>query len=146
MTIDLAHPADAAGVLALLEENALPTEGLVEHLDATLVAREGQRVVGSAALEVYPDGALLRSVAVASSHRGRGLGRALANAALGLARTRNVTSVFLLTTTAEEFFPKLGFVRIDRADVPAGVRASVEFTSVCPASAVVMRRTAPGRL
>ena len=46
----------------------------------------------------------------------------------------------LLTTTAEGWFPRLGFVRVDRARVPAAVQLSVEFTAACPASAVVMWR------
>jgi amino-acid N-acetyltransferase len=45
-----------------------------------------------------------------------------------------------LTTTAERYFPKFGFERIERNDVPASVQASVEFTSACPSSAIVMRK------
>ena len=37
-------------------------------------------------------------------------------------------------------FPRFEFERITREDVPASVRAPVEFQSACPASAVVMRR------
>jgi amino-acid N-acetyltransferase len=48
--------------------------------------------------------------------------------------------VFLLTTTAERFFPKFGFEQIDREQVPASVQQSVEFQSACPASAIVMRK------
>jgi amino-acid N-acetyltransferase len=57
------------------------------------------------------------------------------HAALTIAREHHVDAVFLLTTTAEQFFPKFGFERISRADVPASVQASVEFQSACPASA-----------
>jgi amino-acid N-acetyltransferase len=54
--------------------------------------------------------------------------------------------VFLLTTTAERFFPRFGFEEIARDEVPASVQASVEFQSACPASAIVMRkRLAPAR-
>jgi amino-acid N-acetyltransferase len=64
----------------------------------------------------------------------------LTEAALDLARNRGVDTAFLLTTTAATFFPKLGFERISRADVPESVQASVEFQSACPDSAVVMRK------
>ena len=57
---------------------------------------------------------------------------------LVLARERGVSAIFLLTTTAEDFFPRFGFERVSRAAVPESVRASVEFQSACPASAVVM--------
>ena len=97
-------------------------------------------MVGSAALEVYADSALLRSVAVDVTIRGSGVGHRLTESALDLARTFNVRAVYLLTTTAEDFFPKLGFERIDRDLLPESVRASVEFQSACPATAIAMRK------
>jgi amino-acid N-acetyltransferase len=142
MMIESARAEDVADVLRLLETNHLPTDGLTEHWPTTIVARDGNRIVGSAALEVYADGALLRSVAVDPSMHGRGLGGALVAAALDLANRRGIPALYLLTTTAEGFFPRFGFTRITRGEVPPGVQQSVEFTSACPASAVVMRRAA----
>jgi amino-acid N-acetyltransferase len=135
-----AIPADAEAVFRLLEDNRLPLDGLREHLATTIVAREAGRIVGSAALEVYSEGVLLRSVAVASALQRRGLGHDLTNAALQQARTVGAPAVYLLTTTAEGYFPKFGFERIDRAQVPETIKASVEFTSACPSSATVMRK------
>ena len=57
-----------------------------------------------------------------------------------MARDRGVDTVFLLTTTAERFFPKFGFEPVTRADVPASLKESVEFRSACPQTAVVMRK------
>ena len=125
----------------MLREQHLPTGGLRDHLATTLVARDGHRIVGSAALEVYPHGALLRSVAVATERQGQGLGRELAEAAIRLAREIQAPAIYLLTTTAENYFPKFGFERITRTDVPASVQASIEFTSACPSSAMVMRKS-----
>jgi amino-acid N-acetyltransferase len=139
-TIEPARPEDADDILRLLEENHLPLDGLRDRVDTIVVAREHGRVVGSAALERYRDGALLRSVAVSTALQGGGLGRQLTDAAIGLARDLNAPAVFLLTTTAERYFPKFGFERIDRSEVPESVRASVEFTSACPSSAIVMRK------
>jgi amino-acid N-acetyltransferase len=98
-------------------------------------------VVGSAALECYTDGVLLRSVAVVPSLQHQGLGRELTSAALQLAEDLRAPAVFLLTTTADRYFPKFGFERIARADVPASVQTSIEFTSACPSNATVMRKT-----
>jgi len=137
--VDRATPGDLEGILALLRRNELPVDGFADHLATAFVARVGGRIVGSAALEMYADGALLRSVAVDSEVRGAGIGAALTNAAIRLARDARTPSVFLLTTTAEKYFPRNGFERITRSDVPAGVRESIEFTSACPASAIVMR-------
>ena len=138
--IQPARPEHFDKVVELLSQLHLPPDGLREHLATTLVAVEESAVVGSAALEMYPDGALLRSVAVARGLQGGGLGRELVGAALLLARQRHVPAVYLLTTTAERYFPRFGFERITRADVPATVQSSVEFTSACPSSAIVMRK------
>ncbi len=81
----------------------------------------------------------MRSVAVSPALHGQGLGHQLTNAVLQLARDLDAPHAYLLTMTAERFFPKFGFERIDRADVPASVQASIEFTSACPASAIVLR-------
>ena len=140
MQIERARVADREDLFRLLRQNQLPLDGLTDHLATTLVAREAGQVVGSAALEVYPDGALLRSVAVAPERQGGGLGQTLTRAAIRLAEELRVPAVFLLTTTAERFFPKFGFEPIARADVPDSVRTSVEFTSACPTSAIVMRK------
>jgi len=138
--IEAAQSSDARDVLRLLDRNHLPLDGLANHLGTTLVARQDGRIVGSAALEVYADGALLRSVAVAPELQRQGLGRDLTSAAVRLAQDLHVTAIYLLTTTAERYFPKFGFERITRAEVPVTVRTSVEFTTACPSSAVVMRK------
>jgi len=139
-TIERAQPSDAPAILALLEQNHLPVDGLTDHIATTLVARQDGRIVGSAALEMYREGVLLRSVAIAVPVQHQGLGGQLTAAALRLASDLHASAVYLLTTTAERYFPKFGFERISRAEVPQSVQASVEFTSACPSSAVVMRR------
>ena len=118
--------------------SGLPHDGLAEHIDAAVVARAGPAVVGSAALELYGEAALLRSVAVAEALRGQGLGRKLTRAALQLAREQGVQRLYLLTTTAEGYFPSFGFAPVTRAEVDSAVRASAEFTGACPDSATVL--------
>jgi amino-acid N-acetyltransferase len=129
---------DRPAVIALLEAASLPTAGVPTTLERFLVAEEHGRVVGVIGLEHYEDGALLRSAAVHPGGRGAGTGAALVRGVLDAARASGITDVYLLTTTAERWFPRFGFARIARADVPAGVRSSVEFREACPASAVVM--------
>jgi amino-acid N-acetyltransferase len=144
--IDRATPADAEALLALMQRAHLPADGLASHLDAAFVARDGERVVGSAAIELYADGGLLRSVAVDEEHRGTGLGNRLTAAAIDEAQRRRLPALYLLTTTAERFFPRFGFERITRDEVPASVKESIEFRETCCASAVVMlKRLAAGR-
>jgi amino-acid N-acetyltransferase len=119
-------------IYALLDECELAKEGLAPHLSTTLVARDGNQVVGSCALEMYEEFALLRSVAVKPSFRGRGLAQRLTRAALDLAKQHQVRGVYLLTETAGAFFPKLGFKFIPRSEVPEKIQRSVEFTTLCP--------------
>jgi amino-acid N-acetyltransferase len=133
-----ARPEELPGILALLDECELPTEGLVPHLSTTLVARDGDQIVGSSALEMYEEFALLRSVAVKPAFRGRGLAQRLTRAALDLAKHHQVTAVYLLTETASKYFPRFGFKSIPRSDVPEKVQRSVEFTTLCPDTATVM--------
>jgi amino-acid N-acetyltransferase len=83
--VERAFDADGPSILQLLRDAGLPIEGLIEHLNAAFVARDGVAIVGCSALETYANGALLRSVVVAPAARGRGLGQGLTKAAVALA-------------------------------------------------------------
>jgi len=137
-TVQPGLKSDLPAVLTLLERRGLPQEGLSEHWQTMLVARADGKIVGSAALEIYGRYALLRSVAVAETSQGYGLGSQLTNEALELARTLGVGQVYLLTETASDFFPRFGFYLVDRDAVPTSVKGSIEFTSACPDSALAM--------
>lgn len=138
--IEAAREGDLPAVRDLLARLRLPLDEIDEHVQTMIVAREEGQVVGTASLELYAEGALLRSVAVDPARQGRHLGSQLTEAALRLAEARGAGTVFLLTLTAERFFPKFGFEEITRDEVPASVRSSVEFRSACPSSAIVMRK------
>lgn len=138
--MERARADDLPAVRHLLELHRLPLDGIDAHIATMVVARDGDTVVGAAALELYEGAALLRSVVVAAGRQGAGLGCKLTDAALTMAARYGVREVFLLTTTAEGFFPRFGFRPIPRDEVPVSVRMSVEFQSACPDSAVVMRK------
>ena len=139
MNIHAAAPMDLSEILALLKSTDLPVAGIEQHVAATLVVRDSGRLVGCAAVEIYGVAGLLRSVAVARDQRGAGLGRRLTEAALDLARRRGVRDIYLLTTTAENFFPRFGFVPIPRDQLDPALGQSEELRGACPASAVAMR-------
>lgn len=122
-----ARPSDLPAIEQLLQESGLPTAGVAEHLTGFVVVQEGDRVVASAGLEVYDRSALLRSVAVDPAYRNRGLAAGLVRGLLESGRGRGVAEVFLLTTTAADYFRRLGFTPIPRGDVPRTVQASREF-------------------
>ncbi|MDQ6831357.1 MAG: arsenic resistance N-acetyltransferase ArsN2 [Gemmatimonadota bacterium] len=137
-----ATAADLSAIERLLEASGLPLDGVADALPAFFVASEGA-VVGVAGLEVCCDNALLRSVAIAPEWRSRGVGRMLVQRIIADAESRGIRALYLLTTTAEHYFPSFGFVRVERDVVPEDVRATAEFQSACPASATVMSLPLP---
>lgn len=139
----IAPPAPDAlpEVLALLRESDLPLAGVEEHFGSFLVARsEEGTLAGCVGLERYGDVGLLRSLAVAAPARGTGLGASLVERLLELARSNGITTLYLLTTTAESYFPRFGFERIAREESNPKLEDSAELRGACPASAVLMRR------
>ena len=113
-------------------------DGLSERFSDALVAARGNEIVGCVALELYEGSALLRSLVVAQNARGLGVGERLTTEALVLAKARGVSDVYLLTETAQTFFPRFGFRIEDRSAAPAPIQDSVEFRSACPKDAVMM--------
>jgi amino-acid N-acetyltransferase len=135
-----AEASDWPAVRDLLTEAGLPLDGAAEAFATGVVARDGDRLVGCAAIEPYDDAALLRSVAVVPDQRGTGVGTSLVHAVEDLARDGGATTLILLTESAEPWFGRLGYAIIDRASVPADVARSIEFETACSTSAVAMRR------
>ncbi len=134
---------DLVAIVSLLRAQNLPVDGFAELLRASpghvVVAELNGSIVGSTALDIHGDVALLRSVAVARDLITLGVGSRLVTDAIDLARREGVSDVYLLTTTAVQWFPRFGFVVTERESVPASLAATVEFTKACPASATVMR-------
>jgi amino-acid N-acetyltransferase len=138
VTLRPALDGDLGEVEDLLVESGLPVAGVAEALCSFIVAESDGRLVGVVGLEVCDEHALLRSTAVAADWRDRGLGRQLVERIIAEAEARNISALYLLTTTAERYFPSFGFVKTTRDAVPAQVRLTGEFVSACPASATVM--------
>jgi len=92
------------------------------------------------ALELFGKCALLRSLAVAPSQRNTGLGAAMVAHAEQAAIEHSVEVIYLLTTTAAEFFERITYVVAERESAPAAIAESQQFSNICPASAVFMRK------
>jgi amino-acid N-acetyltransferase len=131
---------DLAAVESLLAANDLPVQGVAENFSHFLVADERGLVVGVIGLEKFATAALLRSAVVSSDFRGTGIGQQLVERLLQYASSDGIEDLYLLTTTAQEYFPKFGFVPTARSAVPDEVKSSVEFHGACPDTAVVMTR------
>ncbi len=125
----------------LLSAVQLPLDGAGDHLSRFwVVEREGD-VIACAATEEHADAVLLRSVAVHPAVRGRGLAEHLCVTVLEESATEGFRRAYLLTTTADGFFPRFGFAPVTRADTPPSMRSSPEFKGACPDTAVVMGLT-----
>jgi amino-acid N-acetyltransferase len=99
---------------------------------------EGQRLIGIAGLERCGPLGLLRSVVVADDARGRGYGVLLVNAVEGMARGAGLQELWLLTETAMGFFASMNYEVVLRDRVPDAIRATTQFSELCPDSAVCM--------
>ena len=86
--------------------------------DFTVAEGPRRALIGVCALHViWDDLAEIRSLAVDPKIRRRGVGRALVEHCIEEARALQIPKVFALTYQAE-FFRRIGFERVDKADLP----------------------------
>lgn len=138
--IEPARGHDLGPALELLRLSDLPLEGVADIFGHYLVVREDADLIGLAGIEVRGLVGLLRSVAVDPAFRGDGIGTRLVGAAEDLARKLGLSALYLLTTSARDFFAGLGYLDCPRDQVPEEIRDSWEFRSGCPQSAALMRK------
>ena len=136
-----AQPEDEPNVRKLLTASGLPDEDIAPHLQHFILAKAGAELVGCIGLETAGDYGLLRSLAVASSHRSRGLGAQLSALVEDQARGRGFRTLYLMTTTAAQYFERRGYEPVDRELAPGPIRTTRQFTSLCPSTAVLMKIT-----
>jgi amino-acid N-acetyltransferase len=141
MKVRTVTPGDLGTVRRLLEDAQLPTAGLEDQFGPGFaVAMDEGELIGAAGIERYGRFGLLRSVAVAAKSRNRGAAELLVRDRVAWAGTEGLEAVYLLTTTAASYFARLGFEEVERDTLPLEIRESPEFDSVCPATAIAMRR------
>jgi arsenite methyltransferase len=134
-----ARSEDLANVQELLRTADLPLDGLEDQFGAGYaVAEERDALLGAIGIERYGKYGLLRSAVVSASQRGRGIGEALVLDRIDWSLHTGLDALYLLTTTASDYFPRFGFANVDRATVPDEIKASPEFASICPSSSTVM--------
>jgi len=132
--------SDLGAAVRLLLDAGLPLDDLTaDHL--ALVAEEDGELHGLIGLELFGGVGLLRSLVVASHYRSRGLGVALVGALETHARDCGVAELWLLTIDADAFFERLGYGVRRRDAAPDAIRATAEFSALCPADAVLMSKS-----
>jgi amino-acid N-acetyltransferase len=137
----LALATDLQDISRLLAMYDLPTADVHEHLPHFIVAINGQGLVGCIGLEIHGEHGLLRSLAVDERFRNQGIARKLYRRLLAVAADNGIRQTHLLTTTAEEYFRRLGFNTMDRTSAPAGIKESQQFRTLCSSEAVYMTKS-----
>jgi amino-acid N-acetyltransferase len=141
ITIQPARPEQLPELVQLLTKHQLPVEDLPVDLPNFWLALDGEKPVGSVGLEIYNTVGLLRSLSVDETYRNQAIARQLCDRAFDEAKKRAVSTVFLITTTADRYFQRLGFSLVDRSTVPDAIMKTSQFSSLCPSSATVMKQT-----
>lgn len=118
---------DVPFIMALLEENGLPSSDIPEKRGSLFLARSDGSVVGAGGVEILGESGLLRSLAVIQGERNRGYGRAVVRGLIHHARQAGVRELYLLTTTAAVFFEGLGFERVPRENAPLPITQTSQF-------------------
>ena len=141
MTILPARSRDEQAIKRLLAAAQLPIDDIsAKSLEHFLVMRDGDAIVGVVGLDLSGDFALLRSLAVVDAERGRGVGDRLVAAAEAHAAGHAVRDLYLLTTTADQYFARRGYQTSDRNEAPAELQQMPQFKSLCPSTSVLMRK------
>jgi amino-acid N-acetyltransferase len=139
--ISISPGANLEQVKRLLVDCNLADQDLTSaHMDNFVSLYKGDQLIGCIGLEIFEGAALLRSLAVESGSRGQGLGAQLLAAAESQAASRGVRMLYLLTTTAEAFFARRGYVISERSRALAAIQQTSEFRSLCPSTAVCMNK------
>ncbi len=130
-----------AGAVSLLASAGLPDSDLTdEHMSEFFYVGAAAAPDAMIGLEIHGPDALLRSLVVTPTLRNRGVGQLLVARAEQHARERGVRTVYLLTTTAEQFFLSRGYSKASREAAPAAIRSTPEFAGLCPASSAFLSK------
>jgi amino-acid N-acetyltransferase len=115
-------------------------EDVPQKVTSLSVAYADSKIVGIGGVEVYGEVGLLRSVVIKEQFRRKGLGEALVTELIKSAKAKGVRELYLLTTTAEDFFGQIGFKKTKRDAAPSAIKNTTEFKELCTATSVLMRK------
>ena len=138
MEYRLANSADRKEVQSLLKKNSLPYEDLESSMVSLFVSVLNGQIIGCIGIEIKGKSGLLRSFSVADKYKNQGVGNKLFNKLINYSKSKNINKLHLLTTTADKYFSKKGFVKSDRISAPESIQTTTEFSTLCPSSSVYM--------
>lgn len=140
ITVGPASGGDLGAIKQLLAGSLLPSRDVGGAHQRFIAASEGGRLIGCAGLQVAGQDGLVRSMAVHWTRRNAGLGSRLHERLLFEAVLAGVRTLYVVTSTAEDFFAGHGFRKIAPQAVPPELQASEEFTAFVPGGSTVMSR------
>lgn len=140
--IEVATREDLKDIKKLLESIEIPSDEIDPEVTTFFVMRDvSRRIIACVGLELFTDAALITSFAIEPAHRGDGLGASLVDRSLEEALQAGSDAVYLCTAQAPELFLNIGFVNIDRDELPQEIRGSYVFKSDCPFVAAYMKKS-----
>jgi amino-acid N-acetyltransferase len=140
MIIETSEKYDLDKIKTLLLANDLPIDDLDDEGIQLFVAKKGNLIVGVIGLENFNTIGLLRSLAVIDLYKNQKVGEALIRFLFQIGIQRGIQELYLLTTTADQYFEKFNFKRIVRESAPDSIKNTKEFGTICPQSAVIMKK------
>ncbi|WP_254763433.1 arsenic resistance N-acetyltransferase ArsN2 [Natrinema marinum] len=141
ITVSRAETGALGRIEAILKANDLPHRDVRTKPECFFVAVSDAEFVGAGGIERYEPDGLLRSIVTKRSVRDQGYGSAIYDELETHARKNGIETLYLLTTTAAEFFRRRGYEAIDREEVPSRIRQTAEFAELCPSSATCLKKS-----
>ena len=138
LTYRFATKKDVPAIIGLLQKNDLPIEGVAQFYKDFILA-ENDRLIGAVGLEIYDQDALFRSLVVDKNYRSQQIAKSLIERIKAHALLNHVKAFYLLTTTASDYFEKIGFEQMEREKAPTAILKTKEFESLCPDSAICLK-------
>ena len=143
MKFSFASAEDKEQIKQLLARSNLHHQDIhTSQLQHFLTVKDDTSLTLAGVVGLEPNGevGLLRSLAVAETYRRQGLGTQLVKKIEKYARSQQVGILYLLTLTAQNFFNRQGYQTTDRASAPPALQETTEFKSLCPQTAVCMKK------
>jgi amino-acid N-acetyltransferase len=116
--LELIKPLEQQGILAKRSREKIE----MEITDYIVIERDGL-IIGCAALHIENECAVLACLAVHADYRGGARGQRLFSKALTLAKTRQIKTVFVLSTQTAQWFVERGFECCQLENLPNSLQA-----------------------
>jgi amino-acid N-acetyltransferase len=139
MIIRKLQKPDIERALELLAGYGLPTDDFdCANPRSFWVAEKRGKVIGVGGVDCNNSIGLARSFAVDKEFQRKGVGKKIYAVIEGYARNKNILQLYILTTTAQTYFEKLGDETIEKNIAPTSIKQASQFSALCPQSAVLM--------